>query len=544
VKGYAAIPVALRACNIPVVFGMLGGTNVAWIAEGVRTRAFRLVKTRHEETAVVAAAAYAVASGQVGVCTVTRGPGFANSINGLLACAATHAPVVLIVGESRSKEPDAALNIDQEKVCELMDVGFLRADRASDLQPTIAAAVARARWDGTPQVVSTADESLHGQTSEVVARADPAGTTPPLSRETLSAVVDLLAGATRPLIIAGRGAVLADCRDELTDLADTLGAQTATTLLANCFFAEHPRNLGLSGGWGAPLAYTSMSDADVVFAVGASMNEFTRDFGGLYADAKVIRCDVNGAGNHGQVAIELVGDANTAIRVVREELSRRTINNPGRRRRGPSQEDIRDSVRSVDLGHSPERGIDLRAAYAIFDRKLPADRIVTTDSGRSLATCPLLVGAKDAQSWLVGRGYGTIGHGVGTAIGAAIACPERPVVLFSGDGGFMLASHDLDTVRLSGIDNLTIVIMNDEMYGSEMRHLTKHALPMDVIGQPIPDVRALAHAYGGDGATVTDEAQLESLVIPDTGLFMVDVRLDPLVDGRDALAGHLRRRGQ
>jgi acetolactate synthase I/II/III large subunit len=366
VKGYAAIPAALRACNVSVVFGMLGGTNVAWIAEGVRTGAFRLVKTRHEETAVVAAAAYAVASGQVGVCSVTRGPGFANSINGLLACAATHAPVVLIVGESPSNEPDSALNVDQGKMCELMHVGFLRADRASDLQPTIAAAVARARWDGTPQVVSTSDESLQGSVAALVADPGALAGTPetdaPSSRETLSAAVDLLAAATCPLIIAGRGAVLAGCSGELSALADALCARTATTLLANCFFAGQPRNLGLSGGWGASLAYEAMSDADVVFAVGASMNEFTRDFGGLYADARVIRCDVNGSGEHGRVAIELVGDAGATIRAVRNELSRRRIGHPDRRPMDPTEDDIRRSVRSVDLGHSPERGIDLRTA--------------------------------------------------------------------------------------------------------------------------------------------------------------------------------------
>jgi acetolactate synthase I/II/III large subunit len=534
-KGYAAIPAALRAHDVSVVFAMLGGTNVAWIAEGVRTRAFRLFKTRHEETAVVAAASYAIASGDVGVCSVTRGPGFANAINALVSAVATHAPLVLVVGASPSREPDSALNLDQEAACRLIGVGFHHAACGADLPGAIFDAFERARWNGTPQVVSTADECIDGEVADDIqahsAAAPRAGL--PLSRDGVSTAVELLAGAEAPLIIAGRGAVLADCRSELVALADVLDARVATTLLANCFFAGHPRNLGLSGGWGAPLAYEFLKEADVVLAVGASMNEFTRGLGGLYGESEVIRCDIAEG--------DLVGDAKATARALIEELSARAAGTSGERRDCPSEERIRDSVRSVDLGHSPERGMDVRDVYTMFDEKLPSDRIVATDSGRSFATCPLLVGTRDANSWLVGRGYGTIGHGLGTAIGAAVACPERPVVLFTGDGGFMLASHDLDSVRSGGIHNLTIVVMNDEQYGSEMRHLNKHDLPMDVIAQPMPDVGMLARAYGGSGVTASTPDELDALELVDVGLRIIDARIDPLVDGREALAEYVHR---
>ncbi|HEY2776769.1 MAG TPA: thiamine pyrophosphate-binding protein, partial [Gaiellaceae bacterium] len=362
-KGYAAIPAALRAHDVSVVFAMLGGTNVAWIAEGVRTRAFEFFNTRHEETAVVAAASYAIASGQVGVCSVTRGPGFANSINALVAAVATHAPLVLIVGASPSREADSALNLDQEKACRLIGAGFHHAVHAADISSVLSHAFERARWDGTPQVVSTADESIEGDVSNVagalsvgVSRAGGP------SRESVSSAAELLAGAAAPLIIAGRGAVLADCRSELVALADALGARVATTLLANCFFAGHPRNLGLSGGWGAPLAYELLKEADAVLAVGASMNDFTCDFGGLYGDSKVIRCDVDGG--------ELVGDGKAVALALLGELSARGVEPAGERLKYPSEEKIRESVRSVDLGHAPERGMDIRSVYTMFDEKL------------------------------------------------------------------------------------------------------------------------------------------------------------------------------
>lgn len=536
-KGYAAIPAALRSNGVSVVFAMLGGTNVAWLAEGVRTGAFRLFKTRHEETAVVAAGAYGIASGGVGVCTVTRGPGFANAINALVAAVATHTPVVLIVGESPSQEPDSALNLHQEKACRLIGTGFHHARHTADLDGAIGDAILQARRDGTPQVVSTSDESIAGEADARASSEPPPAASP---SGPLEAAAGLLADAASPLIIAGRGAVLADCRAELFALADTLGAQVANTLLATAYFAGHRRNLGLSGGWGAPLAHEAMRAADVVLAVGASMNDFTRDFDSLYSASTVIRCDVNEAGSDRDGTMTLVGDAKATVQALLAELASRPPR-ASAHRGGPTEEQIRDSVRAVDIGHSPDRGLDPRVVYTVLDEKLPADRIVATDSGRSFATCPLLVGARDARSWLVGRGYGTIGHGLGTAIGAAVACPDRPVVLFTGDGGFMLASHDLDSVRHGNIDNLTVVVMNDRQYGSEIRHLEKYDLPADVIAQPMPEVQALARAYGGRGVTVSTEEELAAVALPESGLFILDVRLDPLVDARQALAGHTHR---
>jgi len=107
--------------------------------------------------------------------------------------------------------------------------------------------------------------------------------------------------------------------------------------------------------------------------------------------------------------------------------------------------------------------------------------------------------------------------------------------LFTGDGGFMMASHDLDAVRLAGIKNLNIVVLNDERYGSEEKYLRPLALPFDTITQTLPDVVALARVYGGDGVVVRTMDELEALALPRTGLFIVDVRLDPELDGEQAL---------
>jgi acetolactate synthase-1/2/3 large subunit len=536
-KGYAAIPAVLQSAGVSVVFAMLGGSNVPWLGEGVRAGAVRLVKTRHEETAVAAAAGYSRASGQVGVCSVTRGPGFANSINALLAAVATHVPIVLIVGESPSPNPDTNQNIHQQELAEMIGAGFAHAATAAELPSVISAAISRARWDGTPQVVSTGDGAMEGEAGEPTFDGSAAGSLAQINGP-IAAAASMLGQANAPLVLAGHGAVLAGCREDLWRLADLLGAMTATSLLANCFFAGYSGDLGLSGGWAAPLAYRYLNTADVVLAVGASMNPFTCDHGRLYSGTRIIQCDItqSAIGAYTPVELGLVGDARSITNALCAELSGRVAGSVNRAR-PPGADQLRDSVRLVDLGHRADRGMDLRDVYTIMDRKLPAERIVVTDSGRCLATGPLLIGARDARSWLVGRGYGTIGHGLGTAIGAAIAWPDRPVVLFAGDGGFMMSSHDLDAVRLAAIRNLTIVVMNDQLYGSELRYLEKYDLPADIIFQPTPDLAALARVYGGDGATVWDRDELATLDLPLDGLFIVDARLDPEVDGRMALGG-------
>ena len=135
---------------------------------------------------------------------------------------------------------------------------------------------------------------------------------------------------------------------------------------------------------------------------------------------------------------------------------------------------------------------------------------------------------------MLSRGYGSIGLGLGAAIGAAAAHPGRPVVLFCGDGGFMMASHDLDAVGLNGLD-VAVVIMNDEMFGSEVRYLAKYGLPIDTIRQPLPDIVRLAEAFGGSGTVVRTEAELAAVKLTHQGLELVDVRLDPQVQGNALL---------
>lgn len=161
-QGFQAIPELVRLSQIPCVFGMVGGTNVPWIAQGVEAGAFRFVRTRHEETAVNAAAGWGRAAGSVGICTVTRGPGFANAVGGLVAAAQSRSPMLLIVGESPATREETAQNIDQRGLTAMVGAGFTHVAQAGELQEKFWQALAAGRRAGQPQVLSIGDAVLTG----------------------------------------------------------------------------------------------------------------------------------------------------------------------------------------------------------------------------------------------------------------------------------------------------------------------------------------------------------------------------------------------
>lgn len=532
-EGFRAVPELARRAGISVVFSMLGGSNVPWIGHAVSDRSLRLVRTRHEDTAVGAAAGYARATGGIGLCAVTRGPGFTNSVNALVTSTLGHVPILMLVGQS----PTAAVspqNVEQQALTRATGAGFHHAE-AADLEQTFWAAVRAAHWNGLPQVLSLADGILRAEVELGDKPFDVHSTAMPDPGQ-VRVAVDTLLEAERPLIVAGTGAHFAGCRADLEELAMWTGAHLSTTLRANYMFAGHPNDLGLCGGWSPDVTRLLFSGADVVLAVGASMNPYTIDQGRLFPNATVVHVEADPVRSTASTSPELalLGDARLTVRGLLEEARSRQVS--GRSVVAPpAYEEIRSSALAVDLGHDPTRGMDPREVYVALDDLLPADRVVVTDSGRFLGTVPSLIRAADAHSWLVGNSFGSIGQGLGIAIGAAIAHRDRPVVLVTGDGGFMMSSHDLDAVHLNRLD-LAIVIVNDGQYGSDAKYLDDYGLPRDIIQQPLPDVHSLAEAFGGVGMVIRTLKDLSEAPLVGHGLRLFDVRVDPEVNVREVVA--------
>jgi thiamine pyrophosphate-dependent acetolactate synthase large subunit-like protein len=522
------------------VFGLLGGSNAPWVAQGVEAGLLRFVRTRHEETAVTAAAGYARSTGRLGVCTTTKGPGFTNAINALIAATRGHVPLLLITGASKTsaaKPLGSSQEVDQEGFAAIIGAGYHTVAELGGLEAAFWAAAQAAMRTGHPQVLCLSDRWWQ---ERVPLGADyPQSLVPDLAPEPdcVEAVVDRLAAAGNPLILAGWGAAMSGARERLVALAELSGARLANTLRANRFFAGHERDLGLCGSWSPPAVRAIINECDLVLSFGASLSKHTTESGAIFGGARIVQCETDENARFMASAPELFlfADATTAAGALLDEWRRRGLPARPAPPPPPSRRAITDAFLAVELGHDPARGLDPRAVYVALDRLLPADRIVVTDNGRFVATTPSLIDARDATSWLIGNAYGSIGLGLGAAIGAAAAHPDRMVLLVTGDGGFAMAAHELDAIRQAGLSNIVVAIINDELYGSDVKYLRRFGLPSTVLYQPLPDIPALAAVYGGRGQTIAGLDQLAGLDLAAPGPTLLDIRVDPEVNVREAV---------
>jgi thiamine pyrophosphate-dependent acetolactate synthase large subunit-like protein len=531
-KAYQAIPELLGRVGLDTVFGVLGSSNVAWIGHGVDRGGLRLVHVRHEQTAVTAAAAFARVSGRVGLASVTLGPGFANTVNSLAAAIHDHIPLILFVGQSPSGKMHGDFQrLNQREIVAALGAGFHAAGRVTELEGAVRDAWTEVQRNGTPQVVSVDEAFLDEEVQlspqwPVVQHEDEF-----LDPQAVSAAVDALSSARCPLILAGQGAALADCRADLIELADLTGARLASTLNVHRFFAGDRRDLGVCGTSASPIVVNELAAVDVVFAVGATLNTFTLGEGSLFGPAKIIQCEVDPEARvkASPPSLALLGDAKRVTRAVIEEWNSRGLARRPEPEDAPDWGQMQKSVLATDIGADALRGLDPRDVYVVMGDKLPRDRVIVIDGGRASYPAPALLDAIDGRSWLNSRGYGSVGLGIGAAIGAGVAAPGRRVALFCGDGGFMMAANELDTIRREGLD-VTIVVLNDEQYGSEVKYCRRYGLTSDVTHYSMPDLPKLAEAYGGSGVTVSTREELVALQPSSPGLEIFDMRIDPDAD--------------
>jgi thiamine pyrophosphate-dependent acetolactate synthase large subunit-like protein len=454
-----------------------------------------------------------------------------------VAATRSHVPILVIVGESPTTVSQSPQNVDQRGLAAVVEAGFHHARGAEELEAAFWAAIAAIRRDGRPQVLSLAEGILEAEVALDASDAPRTSDAPAPSSSDIAAIVEALEQSTRPVIIAGAGAVTAGAIDDIAALGAATGAWLTTTLRACRAFEGHPNDLGLCGGWSAPRTRAAVESADLIVAFGASLNSYTTDRGRLVGAARVIRIDTDPTGTRDSIPGDLTIPADAGQTAALVHAAWRRAYPDDRPAPGPplTEREVRDAVFAVDVDHDPQRGLDPRRVYERLDAILPSDRIVATDSGRFLGTLPSIVRARDAKSFLIGNSYGSIGQGLGIAVGASAGAGDRPVVLFAGDGGFMMSTHDLDAVRLNGL-RLVVVILDDQLYGSDAKYLRKFGLPDDVIRQSLPDIPTLAAAFGGRGTVVTELAQLDALDTTAPGLTLVDVRVDPEVNVRDVTA--------
>src|SRR5690606_25071251 len=326
------------------------------------------------------------------------------------------------------------------------------------------------------------------------------------------ALAGALRAARRPVFIAGRGATrrAGAARAALAALADRCGALLAVSAAARGLFAGDPWYVDVSGGFASPLAAELIAGSDLVVAWGSTLNMWTTRHGRLISpDATVVQVDVDPAalGRHRPVDLGVAGDLVAVAEAVAAELEGHHATGwrePALKTR------IATEVRWRDVPYVDSSGggrVDPRTLSITLDDLLPAERTVAVDSGNYMGYPSMYLSVLDAAGFCYTQAYQSVGLGLASGIGAALARPDRLTVAALGDGGFLMSANELTTaVRLRL--PLLVVVYNDAAYGAEVHHFGPDGHPLDTVTFPDTDLARIAEGYGCAGLTVRSPADL------------------------------------
>lgn len=523
-----ALAEALSAHGVEVMFGLMGDANMFMVDEFVRRCGGRFVPAAHEGSGVLMAQAYSRVSGKIGVATATHGPALTNCVTALTEAARGSVPMVLMVGDTPVSKPRHSQSIDQREVVKVTGAGFVQLRSPETVAKDVAHAFYMARVERRPVVLNMPADFMWLDAPEETHVFDvfPAPIAPP-EGDVMDEAVGMIASAKRPMILAGQGAIPA--REALVALADRLDAPLATTLKAMGLFAGHPYEMGIFGTLSSPATYEAIASSDCIIAFGASLHDFTTDQGKLMAGKRVVQVDLEpraiGGGLHPDAAI--LADAARTAETILYWLNEADIPGSG----------FTAELDGAALRHHPIRPdrtapgcLNYERALERLNDTLPKDRLLVTDGGRFMTEVWVRLTVSGPDASLPTVDFGSIGLGLQEAIGAGMADPTRPVVLFTGDGGFMMGGMtELNTAVRMGLD-LTVIVANDSAYGAEHIQFIDRQMDPSLSEFDWPSFADIGAALGGTGYRVTTLAELDTALeqsAAQPGVRVIELVLDP-----------------
>ena len=305
-------------------------------------------------------------------------------------------------------------------------------------------------------------------------------------------------------------------------MSERTGALLATSAVSRGLFRDAPFSLDVSGGFATPVAADLIKDADLLVGWGCALNMWTLRHGTLVGDnTTVVQVDLDpdALGAHHRIDLGVTGDTAATARAVHEELDRRAGGPPppGEWPRGYRSAEIAGRLaregrwRDVPYKEAREQGrIDPRTLSIALDGMLPAQRTVAVDSGNFMGYPAMYLDVPGADGFVFTQAFQSIGLGLATAIGAAVARPDRLTVAALGDGGLLMSVADLETAVRLGLD-LLVVVYDDEAYGAEVHHFGPDGYPLDHVTFPPADIAGIGRGFGCAAVTVRALGDLDAV---------------------------------
>ncbi|MFJ6538896.1 thiamine pyrophosphate-binding protein [Paenarthrobacter sp. NPDC091711] len=516
VRVSALVGRTLAKLGVGHVFGVVGSGNFdvtgTLMAEGVPFTA-----ARHEGGAATMADAYSRMSGKVGVVTTHQGCGLSNAITGIGEAAKSRTPMIVLTADTQAAAIRSNFKIDQDSLAR--SVGAV-AERIHSPATAVADTVRAYRTAVNERRTVVLSLPLDIQSGTAADEVSAVVVPEPLKIRPDAAAVEqlmaLITAAERPVFVAGRGG--RGARAEILELARHAGALVATSAVASGLFNGDSHNLGISGGFSSPVTAELISGADLIVGWGCALNMWTMRHGRLISTGTtVVQIDVEDAalGANRPITLGVLGDSALAAADALTVLRSAQPEPAEKYRTEANALTIKQSSRWRDVeteDQSTATSIDPRVLTRELDSLLPAERIVAVDSGNFMGYPSQYLAVPDEFGFCFTQAFQAIGLGLYTAIGAAVAQPQRLPVLGAGDGGFLMGISELETaVRLKL--PLVCIVYNDAAYGAEVHHFASEHTEAELASVVFPetDIAAIARGFGAEGVTVRTAADLDAV---------------------------------
>ncbi|MFK2827204.1 thiamine pyrophosphate-binding protein [Bacillus sp. B190/17] len=497
----------LEQVKVDKVFCVPGESYLGVLDGLYNHESIELISTRHEGGASFMAEAYAKASGKVGVCMATRGVGAANLSIGLHTAMQDSTPMVAFLGQVERdymgkeafQEVDLAAFFGH--ICK-WTVEIQDAKRIPELV-TRAFHVATSGRPG-PVVVSLPHDMLEDvvevqQDNYRIAQA----AAPEANKESVKEALQMIAKAKNPIVIAGGGVTASNSTDLLVELAEKLQLPVATAFRRyDAFPNSHPSYAGWLGFGPSKDLLEYIYESDLVIALGTRFSQVsTQDYSLLKPGVDLIHVDIS-PDTIGKVyasSLSIVSDVKSFLTSLKEIVSEYENNSD----RGEIVQQLHNKY--LEFSTPPkeysDEFVDLDGMLHDFTQHIPKNAVITSDAGNFFGWISKYYRFDQPKTY-IGPTSGAMGYGLPAALGAKLACPDQPVISFSGDGGFMMTMQELETSVRYNIPVIAIVV-NNNLYGTIRTHQEKH-FPDRVVGTELtnPNFAKLAEVFGCNGEQV------------------------------------------
>ena len=545
-KGGEAIIKALIEQGADTVFGYPGG-QVLPLYDMIYTSDLNHILVRHEQSASHAADGFARASGKVGVCIATSGPGATNLVTGIATAYMDSSPVVAITGQVPTHliGNDAFQEVDMLGIAMPITKHAFQPKNSTDIPAIVNSSFEIAKSGRPGPVVIDVPKNVQEQNlDDDIANLDSfsklsfntPGYNPTIkgNPRQVKKASKIISKSSKPIILAGGGVIISGASKELKEFSELIQAPVTTTLLGKGSFPEDDKAyLGMLGMHGRKVANLSLDESDCLIAIGCRFSDRTTgNIADFARNSEVIHIDIDPAeiGKNVEVDVPIVGDAknilNSLINNIKS-LNIKKINENSAEWYNDTLMFKKSCIPRVTYNETP---LKPQQVIKEISNALDDDSIITTDVGQHQMWAAHFFNTMKPRKFISSGGLGTMGFGFPSAIGAKVAMPENDVLAVTGDGGFLMVCQDLATVKDYDIP-LIICLFNNRKLGMvyQWQNLFyENRLSHTDLGQT-PDFLKLSESFGVNAERITKVGETEKAIKPakkDGEAILLDIVID------------------